>query len=194
MRFKGLAVALAAACAGAQPVCAQGAGPVLVDSKSPFFAVPVGNDEAGRVKMPDLAYAPAAEDAANYDKYFYFHRADTDFATAYADIVECDGYARGLTSGLSPSYGQGILGDMVADAIADAIYGSANRRKLRRSNMRACMSFKGYDRFGLSKQVWQTFNFEEGNNTVDEDVRTGFLKQQALVASSAAPQGKALGL
>ena len=194
MRFKGLAVGLAAACAWVPPACAQGAGPAFVDSRSPFFPVTVADGEASRVKMPDLAYTPSAEDAANYDKYFYFHRADTDFATAYADIVECDGYARGLTSGLSPSYGQGILGDMLADAVADAIYGSANRRKLRRSNMRACMSFKGYDRFGLSKPIWQTFNFEEGNNSVDEDVRTGFLKQQALVASSARPEGKALGL
>lgn len=194
MRFKGLAVAFAAACVWVQPVCAQGAGPAFVDGKSPFFAVAVAADEGSRVKMPDLTYTPSAEDAANYDKYFYFHRADTDFATAYADIVECDGYARGLTSGLSPSYGQGILGDAIANAVADAIYGSANRRKLRRSNMRACMSFKGYDRYGLSKPIWQTFNFEEGNNSVDEDVRTGFLKQQALVASSARPEGKALGL
>ena len=204
MRFNALAAAFAAVGACAMPAQAQQvanatavtAEPViLADSKSPFYLASVTNDEASSLTMPDLADTPTAEDMGNYDKYFYFRRADTDYATAYADIVECDGYARGLSSGLSPIYsGQGVLGDMLANAMADMIYGSANRRKMRRANLRTCMSFKGYDRYGVSKARWEAFNFEEGNKTIDEDVRTGFLKQQALVASSAKPQGRALGL
>jgi hypothetical protein len=186
-------MAVVTSCGAAAPAYAQAVGQVLIDSKSPFFPVTVTNDDAHAVKMPDLAYTPTAEDEGNYDKYFYFHRADTDYATAYADIVECDGYARGLSGQVSPIYGQGILGDAIGSAISDAIYGSANRRKVRRANMRACMGYKGYDRFGLSKPIWEAFNFEEGNKTIPEDIRTGFLKQQALVASSAQPQGKALG-
>jgi len=189
------AAALAVACVlMAAQAMAQGAGVAALDSKSPFFVASVTNADAASVKMPGLEFTPTAEDASNYDKYFYFTRADTDFAAAYADIVECDGYARGLTSGVSPSYGQGVLGDALVDLMSDLIYGSANRRKLRRKNLRACMAFKGYDRHGLSKQVWETFNFEEGNMKIEEDARTGFLKQQALVASSARPQDKALGL
>lgn len=198
MRFMLMAAASAVACVlaagAARAQEAAATATVYVDSKSPFFPASAANAEAASVKMPELSFKPTPEDASNYDKYFYFTRTETDFATAYADIVECDGYARGLASGVAPSYGQGILGDALANAMGDLIYGSANRRKLRRKNLRACMAFKGYERHGLSKDVWSTFNFEEGNKSIDEDARTAFLKQQALVASSARPQDKALGL
>lgn len=186
--------AAALLCIAAMPAWAQDGGAAAVSSASPFFVPDVSNEEAASVQMPDLVYTAEPGDAADYDKYYYFHRPDTDFATAYRDLTECDGYARGLTSGLSPSYGQGVLGDALANAIGDAIYGSANRRKLRRTNMRTCMHFKGYARYGLSKPVWQAFNFEEGNSSVGESDRVQFLKQQARAASSATPEGKALGL
>ena len=46
----------------------------------------------------------------------------------------------------------------------------------------------------LPKSLWTEFNFEEGLSGVEEEQRTGKLKQQALVASSAKPRDKALGL
>ena len=59
--------------------------------------------------------------------------------------------------------------------------------------MRRCMNYKGYDRFGLSKNVWSEFNFEEGLNPVKEDYRQQLLAMQAKAASLIAPSGKVLG-
>jgi len=87
----------------------------------------------------------------------------------------------------------GAVGGMIGNAIADAIVGSAERRRARRINMRQCMSFKGYERHGLSKALWQKFNFEEGLTGVSEEERQRLLKQQALVAATARPDTKELG-
>ncbi len=153
--------------------------------------------------MPALAFSPSAEDPQNYDKYYAFHRAGTDFATAYSDLMECDGYARGLQDGIgnfSMPYipGQSVLaaglGGAIGGAMVQAIFGSGEKRRLRRVNMRTCMNFKGYDRYGLSKEVWEKFNFEEGLSGLDEVKRTALLRQQALVASQGTMPGKALGL
>lgn len=214
MRYQSLAAALAAVAVAVGPVAAQAqeAGvqeaaaqqsaetPRYIDAASPFGASTVTNEDAANVRLPVTDYVPTGTDAADFDKYYFFHRADTDFATAYADIAECDGYARGLQSGIS--YAQtpynyslsGAVGGAIGTAIAIAIFGSAEKRRLRRVNMRACMNFKGYDRYGLSKQLWDEFNFEEGLSSVANDKRQTFLKIQALVASSSAPKGKVLGL
>lgn len=204
----GAAAALAGAVA---PACAQdvvaGAGNAsarsstyLVDSASPFGA-PEATD-AATVKMPELAFTPDAGDTGNYDKYYYFHRPDTDFATAYDDVRECDGYARGLASGIGytevpyPYAGTlgGAIGGALGNVMAELIWGSGERRRARRVNMRTCMHFKGYDRYGLPKKLWTAFNFEEGLVDVNDARRTSHLQQQALVASAARPQEKALGL
>lgn len=172
----------------------------LADTLSPF-GVPEPVDVAS-IEMPKLAYTPDGTEAGDFDKYFYFHRPATDFATAYGDVRECDGYARGLTSGIGyaevpyPYAGTvaGAVGGALGNVMMAAIFGSGEKRRVRRVNMRTCMFFKGYDRFGLPKKLWSEFNFEEGLSGVDEADRTRFLKQQALAASSAAPQEKALGL
>lgn len=172
----------------------------LADSDSPF-GLPEAVDPAS-VQMPVLAGKSDPGDAGDYDKYYYFHRPDTDFATAYADVRECDGYARGLASGVGytqvpyPYAGTlgGAIGGALGNMMAQAIFGSGEKRRARRVNMRTCMHFKGYDRYGLPKKLWTEFNFEEGLSGVTEVERTRYLKQQALVASSAAPQEKALGL
>ncbi len=153
--------------------------------------------------MPVLAFQPTEEDVSNFDKYFFFHREGADFATAYADLQECDGYARGLSfrtdpgpnpflnPGLVPQTlagaAGGVIGGMIGNALADAIYGSAERRRQRRINMRTCMGFKGYRTYGLSKSLWEEFNFEEGNATVEEARRQRLLQMQARAASGPAP-------
>ena len=152
--------------------------------------------------MPPLAFTPTPEIGGNFDKYYYFHRTDTDFSTAFADISECDGYASGLSSGMAaatvpyPYAGTmaGAVGGAIGNAMAQAIFGSAEKRRLRRLNMRRCMNFKGYARHGLPKDLWQAFNFEEGLSGVEVETRLKLLKQQALVASSGRPQGENLGL
>lgn len=210
MRLRGLAAIVAAVgmSAYATPALAQsassasGATAYLPDSVSPFGASTVSNADAQSVEMPKLAFTSDGTEKADFDKYYVFHRADTDFATAYADLAECDGYARGLQSGITysqvpyPYAGTmaGAVGGAIGNAMAMAIFGSAEKRRLRRINMRTCMNFKGYDRYGLPKAVWDDFNFEEGLSSVNEAKRHRYLMQQALVASSGNLQGEVLGL
>jgi len=141
------------------------------------------------IPMPALAFTPTPEIEGNYDKYFVFNRAGTDFATAHADLLECDGYARGLShrGPVGTNAHLGIVGGMLADSGSDMLYGSAERRRQQRHNMRTCMRFKEYRVFGLPKQIWETFNFEEGNRRVPEGERQRMLRIQARVASGPAP-------
>lgn len=171
----------------------------LPDSVSPFGAVAIANDAARSVELPELTFVEAPGDADDYDKYYYFHRPDTDFATAYADISECDGFARGLMSHVAqvqpiPFSVANAAGAALGNVLAKSIFGSAEKRRTRRVNMRRCMNFKGYGRYGLSKARWQKFNFEEGHGAVDDDDRQRLLKQQALVASATKPAARELGL
>jgi hypothetical protein len=60
--------------------------------------------------------------------------------------------------------------------------------------MRNCMGFKGYARYGLSKALWETFNFEEGHGREGEATRNAALLKQARVASGEKPQQAAIEL
>jgi hypothetical protein len=175
---------LAAAMGAAQPASGQVPAVEAYD--------PSGIDPSS-IPLPRLDFEPTAQDRSNYDKYFYFNRADTDFATAYADLQECDGYARGLTYRVTGGGYHGALGNIMADAIADAIHGSAERRRQRRSIMRTCMRFKGYRAYGLRKSLWEAFNFEEGNARIEESERQHRLQVQARVASGPQPRAEAIG-
>ena len=169
-------------------------------SASPFGVVQIGDDEAGKLEMPKLEFSGTPEDEKNFDKYYYFRRDQTDFPAAYADITECDGYARGLVSSYKyqdapyPYAGTvaGAAGGMIANAMMAAIFVPGEKRRMRRVNMRQCMGFKGYDRLGLSKELWEAFNFEEGTGAEEEESRLKALKLQALVASNAAASEKVL--
>ena len=155
--------------------------------------------------MPKLAFEPSAGDISAFDKYYYFHRDKIDFAEAYADIRECDALASGISyfAGRSEPYRGyyasqygigGAIGGVLGTMLSDAIHGSAARRKVRRINMRNCMGYKGYQRYGLAKDLWLKFNFEEGGGREDEDVREAALLKQARAASGPKPTPKALDL
>jgi predicted lipid-binding transport protein (Tim44 family) len=207
-----LAVAI---CAG--PVAAQSNASPAPDAAPPSGSpptslAPVAPPPAGKppapveapvdpstIALPDLAFSPTSGDVADYDKYFYFHRADTDFSTAYADIQECDGYARGLPrrgvpyadtpypyAGTMAGAVGGALGNLLVGAIVEAQQ-SAQRRRQRRSIMRTCMRFKDYQVFGTRKSLWEQFNFEEGSRVVPEAERQRLLRIQARVASGPMP-------
>lgn len=158
-------------------------------------------DTVAAVETPDLVFQETPEDVDLFEKYFYFHRGDTSFDQAYADISECDALASGISfsaygSGSVPyPYAgtmAGALGGAIGGMMADAIFGSAERRRIRRINMRNCMGFKGYARYGMEKERWQTFHFEEGFGRVEEEKRQVYLLKQAKVASGTVPQQKAL--
>lgn len=188
-----LAITVALVLAGVgSTASAQGSEAATLD---PFAVDPA------TITVPSLAFTVTPELAADFDKYYYFHRADTDFPTALRDLLECDGYARGLVTRYGdqsvpyPYAGTvaGALGGAIGNAMAVAIFGSAEKRRLRRINMRNCMFYKGYQRYGLDKEIWEEFNFEEGLDGVTEEVRIGYLRQQARIASGERPNQPALG-
>lgn len=156
-------------------------------------------EEILSVSYPDLQFEESDSNVKVYDKYFYFHRNSTSFNEAYADIKECDALASGISyyaGGSEPypgyygaQYGVGgAIGGLIGSAMADAIFGSAERRKTRRINLRNCMGFKEYDRYGLDRELWQRFNFEEGHGRVEGDKRQSYLLMQAKVASGPKPE------
>lgn len=197
-----LILAVALAC-GSVPAMAQDAEDTQTAPQTPADWMVWVPDPAS-LTMPVLTYEETQENIDNYEKYYYFHREDTDFATALADLRECDGHARGLFRGnYTPDptaamvqYGvaAGAVGGLIAGVIADAIFGPAELRRKRRINMRRCMFFMGYSRFGIDEDLWEEFNFEEGASEVAEGDRQQMLAVQALVASGPRPSGEELGL
>lgn len=189
--FTGLiaSLALVASAAGAQ------------DAKPKVDPMTVVPDPA-TVAMPKLDFASTPLIEADFDKYYFFNRANTSFEEALADLRDCDGFARGLSSGYKYQEAPypytytmaGAAGGVIANVMIAAIFGSAEKRRLRRVNMRRCMGYRGYARFGLEKDLWQEFNFEEGFSGEGEDKRQAMLAQQAKVASGPRPAGKELGL
>jgi len=160
--------------------------------------------EIEAVEMPSLEYKPDPTVAADFDKYFFFHREGTDFSQAYADITECDSLASGINfymgadsaaiSSAMSQYGMlaGGIGGAIGGLMADAIFGSAERRRIKRVNLRNCMFYKGYDRYGLEKELWQAFHFEEGLSRENAKDRQAALLKQARVASGPKPQFEVL--
>ena len=165
-------------------------------------------EEIAAIEMPELAFDAADVNAKDYEKYFYFHRPDTSFDQAYADVLECDSLSSGINfyryadvsqyqvynPNISPMAGAigGAIGGLIGNAIGYAIFGSSERRKKKRINIRNCMYFKGYDRYGLERSLWKAFHFEEGMGRKDDDVRIAALKQQARVASGPKPTTEVL--
>lgn len=189
------------------PVAQPDAVTVSVAAAAPLPTPPVYElPDPATLTMPKLDFRPTPADEADYDKYFYFHRADVTFAEAYADIRECDALASGSSIYLGANdaamgaamaqYGAlaGGVGGVLGSVLADAIFGSAARRQQRRINLRNCMGFKGYQRYGLSGDLWKDFNFEEGHGRKKEGERDDALELQALVASGPKPRTKELGL
>jgi hypothetical protein len=173
-----------------------------IKSEPPMQTFTAAEIEA--VPMPKLDFDHAAVKSDDFEKYFYFHRPDTGFDQAYADITECDSLGSGINFYLRANdwqiqnamnqYGPlaGGIGGMVGSMLADAIFGSAERRRLKRVNIRNCMYFKGYDRYGLEKELWQSFHFEEGLSRENAEDREAALKQQARVASGPRPTTEVL--
>ena len=208
MRYRGTGALRLAALAGAMalpamPVAAQEAGEAGSEDVVATVVMPAADEaiDPATIPMPVLTFAPDPKWEKDFDKYYYFNRVDTGFATALGDLRQCDGLSRGLASPFGNSdvpypYNSttsGLIGGAIANVMVAAIVGSSQLRATRRVNMRRCMYFKGYDRFGLPKDMWQTFNFEEGFDGLPEHERQAFLKQQARVASGPRPATAVLG-
>ncbi len=155
------------------------------------------------LQRPDLSFEETPAIVDDYEKYFYFHRADTDFATALTDIRECDALVLGARMNrYAPSYiytpyQYGVLGGaaggLIGAIVSSAVQGAQARREQRLSR-RQCMFFKGYDRFGISKDKWKDWNFEDGLSPEANATRERAVAIQALVASGPRPTTRVLGL
>lgn len=187
----------------AQDTAATAPPPAVTGTMTaPVYDLP----DPATLTRPGLDFAATPEAVADFDKYFYFHRDGTSFVDAFNDIRECDALASGsniymgadagAVAAASAQYGAlaGGIGGALGGLMADAIFGSAARRQQRRVNLRNCMGFKGYQRYGLSGDLWKAFNFEEGNGRKKEGERNEALELQALVASGPKPTTKELGL
>ena len=195
-----LACALAATGLAALPISAVQAQAIKTEPPMYEFSA----EEIAEIPMPEIAFDMAAANVDDFDKYFYFHREDTSFSQAYADITECDALGSGINYYLGAdsnsmasamtTYGPlaGAVGGMIGSMVADAIFGSSERRRLKRINIRNCMFYKGYDRYGLEKELWQEFHFEEGNSREEAESREAKLKMQARVASGPKPTTEVL--
>ncbi|HEY0313750.1 MAG TPA: hypothetical protein VGC56_14810 [Allosphingosinicella sp.] len=138
------------------------------------------------VSVPDLTFVPTRDIERSYDQHFYYHREHTDFATAYADLRECDAYARGISLRLT-----GLGG--VTGLVTDAIVGGGQRRDISRRNMRVCMRFKEYRRYGLPEALWKRIALPPGSGG-DEAERQRLMLIDAKLASGSRPKVGDLGL
>lgn len=171
------------------------ASPVLAERPPYAPLLPVEKVDPATIEMPELAFTPSPEIERNYAKYFFFHRDGTDFETALADLRECDQLARKMTNA-APAINvpypytntmAGAGGGLLAAMIIDATQGSADRRTMRRMTMKNCMTFKEYNSYGLSKELWVKFNWEEGGSEPPEAERIRKLRLQAKIASGPRP-------
>lgn len=178
----------------------------LAIAAQPALAQQVEIPDGVSVEMPVTTFAANPQDALDFDKYFYFYRPETSYAEAYSDLLQCDDLSRGINPvvGYDPSTNYatnsmlyspaaaavgGLIGGMISGAMA-----AAETKNIRRHNMRLCMFYKGYARYGLPKDLWQTFNTEDLVLSMSKEERTGMLAKQAAVASGPAPETKELGL
>ena len=150
---------------------------------------------ADAIVVPSLDFNEQPAMVKAYDKYFYFHREGTTFAEALADLQECDGYARGLAYRVKadpddPLVKNSLVGpifEAIGARWADKMFGVPARRKAHRTNMRVCMGYKGYQRYGLPQAIWQSFNFDDAATAPAEADRQKMLMQQAKIASGPRP-------
>lgn len=176
-------------------------------ASAPETADPFAVADPAAVAVPNMAFAETPKIRSKYDQFFYFHRTETSFAEAYADIRECDRLARRPLerSNKWPDpvtvYGPnqytlggvvgGALGNLLVGELAIAARTRAERKRLRRVNMRLCMAYKGYQRFGTSEPIWREIDFE-GDRNPSLARRHALFARQAVLASGPRPLSEAL--
>jgi hypothetical protein len=171
---------------------------IMALSSTSVVGLDAGNaiPDPAAIKIPDLSGGHDADVVSNGWKYFYFWRADTSFAEAYADISDCYRFmpvanAQGLlpmfaTWGQSPDvekrqpnpYAYGLVGMAIGAIVAGPL-----ERRAHQSRLRRCMEPRGYQRYPLQERRWEelTDNFSPSS-----------IAMQAKAASGSAPDGAAL--
>ena len=143
--------------------------------------------DAAAIAVPDLRFQPTESDQRDFGKYFYFHKPGVSFEAARADLTECRGYSQNLglfpkipanvpinanfieqtyedppgnlrVAEVDPYTIPGAIAYTVVEAGIGALVipGEINKRVV--ANMRKCMGFKAYKRYGLSRDLWRQLN------------------------------------
>ncbi|WP_152616336.1 hypothetical protein [Sphingomonas sp. ERG5] len=137
--------------------------------------------DANLVAAPSVPDGRDPKVVADGWKFFYFWRANTSFAQAYADLTECYRFLPvsnaevGLPAFVpwtsvtgvrihEPNY---LAGSLVSDIIGAMVAGPLDRR-MKQSRMRRCMEPRGYQRFPAPEKVWVTIidNYSHGSIAV----------------------------
>lgn len=138
--------------------------------------MPVGADAQTAPTLPDPATIIVPDLSGSADpvvvdngwKYFFYHRADTSFAEAHADIADCyrfltpAGWGNVTLPRFVPwvekpageRYDTNNQAGLVGLAIGGMIEGTLSRRD-RQSKMRRCMEPRGYTRYGVAEEIWE---------------------------------------
>lgn len=148
------------------------------------------------VTVPDLSGSADPAVVENGWKYFFYHRPDTSFAEAYADIADCyrfltpAGWANVRIPRFIPwvervpgehmSTGYFEHSGLVGLAIGAMFEGTLSRRD-RQAKMRRCMEPRGYTRYGVAEEIWE--------NVADMPPEQG-IAVQAKIASGPTWGGK----
>ncbi len=165
------------------------------------FAGDAATPDPPKVTLPNLDAPLDAHDAAGFETYFYFHKQGVDYPTALADIQECDSYSSALRPmtalpAFVPMGGAPRPDETTRKALVNvwfawgpvglgivAIALDNVRSAAQRANIRRCMGFRGYQRYGTSRSAWK-----ELNKGSDGEIEASL----ALIASGPQPQSKAL--
>lgn len=118
-------------------------------------------------------HRPAAGDSKSYNKYFVFHKAGVSQNEARSDLEFCYKFVsdvemlrkmpkfvalnqealRRTDKGYPYTYGSGLVDTLIYGAAISAL-----NNRIIRVNWRKCMGFKGYQRYGVSKEIWSRLN------------------------------------
>lgn len=141
------------------------------------------------------AYQPARGDEREFWRYFFFWRRGVAPDAARADLMECAGYAgdpvlwaripermplEGGVRGPNGTEGQfGLAGTIIFSLVEGGLV-----RRVALANLRRCMGFKGYRRYGLSSELWRSLHQGEAEQIMERltAVAAGPEPQQASIA------------
>lgn len=121
------------------------------------------------ITVPDLSNSSDPVVLENGWKYFFFHRRDTSFAEAHADITDCYRFLSpaswanvklprfvpwddraAVTFDSSRTWNYGLVGELIGGMVEGTLM-----RRDRQSKMRLCMETRGYTRFGVAEEIWE---------------------------------------
>lgn len=125
------------------------------------------------VKAPSIAFSPTEDDRGSYWKYFFFHKQGVPFRVAVLDLWECYSYATGPLIEVpwdsigTPKFIAARTEDRPGrkKPLSTSSHGylaqfilRSSARKSTMANRRKCMEYKGYVRYGLSRELWNALN------------------------------------